>query len=112
MDPHKLLNSYKSSPLDFTALASHVPEVGTYAKGSRYDWGSPDALRAITKALLARDFGLTQVTLPADRLCPPVPQRLAYLCWVASLPSLADCGACLIGIPWVFSPVRTFMEAW
>lgn len=40
--------------------------------------------RSLTKALLARDFGL-QLHLPLDRLCPPVPIRWLYARWVQDL---------------------------
>jgi len=50
----------------------------------RVDWKSPAGLRALTAALLRHDFGL-EVELPADRLCPSVPNRLDYLCHVCDL---------------------------
>jgi hypothetical protein len=40
--------------------------------------------RALTKVLLLHNFRL-QVDLPNDRLCPPVPNRLNYLCWLSEL---------------------------
>ena len=35
------------------------------------DWENPAAARALTKTLLAHDFGL-QWDIPIERLCPPV----------------------------------------
>jgi 23S rRNA (adenine1618-N6)-methyltransferase len=52
--------------------------------------------RQLTKSLLKRDFAL-ELKLPNDRLCPPVPNRWAYICWIQDLidstnPStLTDC---------------------
>jgi 23S rRNA A1618 N6-methylase RlmF len=40
--------------------------------------------RQITKSLLKRDFGL-ELKLPDDRLCPPVPNRWAYVSWIQGL---------------------------
>jgi 23S rRNA A1618 N6-methylase RlmF len=40
--------------------------------------------RALTQVLLLNDFGL-RVILPPDRLCPPLPNRINYLCWLSEL---------------------------
>ena len=49
------------------------------------DWKDPAALLALTRCLLKADFGLPSFHLPSGHLCPPVPQRLSYVRWVAAL---------------------------
>mmetsp|Transcript_40545 Transcript_40545/g.95196 ORF Transcript_40545/g.95196 Transcript_40545/m.95196 type:complete len:535 (-) Transcript_40545:56-1660(-) len=46
---------------------------------------TPGFLRALTSALLRRDFGLEHFHVPPQRLCPPVPGRLNYVCWIREL---------------------------
>ena len=48
------------------------------------DWKDAGAVLAVTRALLLRDFGLS-FELPLRHLCPPLPQRLSYLYFVADL---------------------------
>lgn len=69
------------------------------------DFSNPESVQQLTKSLLKRDFGL-KISLPPDRLCPPVsclwelflprifyyqliyeqvPNRLNYLLWIQGL---------------------------
>ncbi|KAF8476217.1 hypothetical protein BDZ91DRAFT_711191 [Kalaharituber pfeilii] len=75
--------------VDFVQLGRDCPEFGKYLiKGtSQIDFKDPNAVRALTTALLKRDFKVT-VELPEDRLCPPVyplPNRLNYILWLQDL---------------------------
>ena len=66
-----------SSPSSSSSLPSSSPSVSV-------DWCDPSVLLAVTRALLWKDFGLS-FELPLQHLCPPVPQRLSYLYFVADL---------------------------
>ena len=48
------------------------------------DFSDPASVLQLTKSLLKRHFNLT-ISLPPDRLCPAVPNRLNYLLWIDSL---------------------------
>ena len=50
----------------------------------RLDWTDESTLRCLSKAILLNDFSV-DVDLPADRLCPPIPNRLEYIDWIAKL---------------------------
>ncbi|KZT39764.1 hypothetical protein SISSUDRAFT_1045075 [Sistotremastrum suecicum HHB10207 ss-3] len=81
-------NPYKK-PLDFSALASvfwPLKEflITTSEGSSVVDFKDPDAQRCLTRALLKRDFDI-ELTLPEDRLCPPVPNRFNYVLWLQDI---------------------------
>ena len=44
---------------------------------------SPEALRALTCAIMRVEYGL-ELELPLDRLIPPVPNRRHYIEWIAN----------------------------
>ncbi|CEP02217.1 U6 small nuclear RNA (adenine-(43)-N(6))-methyltransferase [Plasmodiophora brassicae] len=86
---HHPRSPYYSSPPDFERLAELYEEFRPFVRptGSGYvtiDWNDPQALLAVTRVLLRHDFGL-QFSLPEHHLCPPVPQRLNYICWIEEL---------------------------
>ncbi|CAK7198364.1 hypothetical protein SEUCBS139899_001025 [Sporothrix eucalyptigena] len=84
---------YTKDRIDFRALARDDPDfAAVYYPSRQLDFRDPAAIRQLTKTLLRRDFGLT-VELPSDRLCPPVPNRLAYVVWVTELVSSTSAGA-------------------
>ncbi|CAN0010821.1 unnamed protein product, partial [Phaeothamnion confervicola] len=84
-------NLYRHYTPDFTALAREYPDVlGKHVSwdGDRavVNWCDPEATRAVTTTLLLHDFGITW-DMPLEGLCPPVPNRLNYICWLADLAS-------------------------
>ena len=80
-----------SHPPDFADLARLYPffapfvqHGGGNARRARVDFRDPRCLFALTRVLLLHDFQL-RFELPAQNLCPPIPQRLAVLYWVDDL---------------------------
>ncbi|KIJ18076.1 hypothetical protein PAXINDRAFT_110517 [Paxillus involutus ATCC 200175] len=79
-------NAYNHPP-DFLGLARRYPPLR-----SQYVLTSdcPDAghnldfRRRLTEALLHLDFNIN-LTLPDNRLCPPVPNRLNYVLWIQDI---------------------------
>nr|CCA19318.1 putative methyltransferase METT10D [Albugo laibachii Nc14] len=89
-------NRYRNSPPDFYALAQKFPSLSPHLrnvdirrKRAAFAWEDPYALRELTTALLKHDFGI-KWSIPINRLCPPVPNRLNYLHWMEELAEEAD----------------------
>lgn len=86
-------NIFRKEP-DFKKLACDYQELKQFMTvGSKnklkFDFKNPEALRALTCALLHRYFQ-KKVTLPPDRMIPAVPQRLNYICWIEDLVKLIE----------------------
>lgn len=72
-----------SRPGEADTFGVHVkddPETGR----ATVDWKSPEATRELTRVMLCHDFGL-EWDVPLSRLCPPVPNRLNYICWLTDI---------------------------
>ncbi|KAI1075776.1 hypothetical protein F5B20DRAFT_573228 [Whalleya microplaca] len=77
-------NLYATEP-DFSVLGTRDPDFAALLeRDSHLDFTDPAAVMQLTKTLLKLDFGL-QIELPADRLCPPVPNRHNYILWLKDL---------------------------
>ncbi|KLU82441.1 hypothetical protein MAPG_01513 [Magnaporthiopsis poae ATCC 64411] len=71
--------------LDFRQLALEDADFAAVLKKSgQLDFTDPVAFLQLTKSTLKRDFGL-DIELPADRLCPPIPNRHNYILWLKEL---------------------------
>lgn len=86
-------NIFRKEP-DFKKLACEYQELKQFMTvGSKnklkFDFKNPEALRALTCALLHRYFQ-KRITLPHDRMIPAVPQRLNYICWIEDLIKLVE----------------------
>ncbi|HZW25208.1 MAG TPA: 23S rRNA (adenine(1618)-N(6))-methyltransferase RlmF [Gallionella sp.] len=80
---------------DFGRLVACRPELAAFVAKNAYgdetiDFADPGAVRALNRALLALEYGITDWDIPAQYLCPPIPGRADYLHYLADL--LADGG--------------------
>ena len=53
------------------------------------DWKDPSSMRELTRVMLVHDFDILDWDVPLDRLCPPVANRLNYICWLSDLMKLS-----------------------
>ncbi|KAG2137497.1 S-adenosyl-L-methionine dependent methyltransferase [Suillus clintonianus] len=88
-------NPYNEPP-DFADLARRYPPLRphvfiNHTGSSTINFKSLPAQRRLTEALFHLDYGLS-LTLPDDRLCPPVPNRLNYVLWLQDIVK-STCGS-------------------
>ncbi|KAK0321765.1 hypothetical protein LTR82_007251 [Friedmanniomyces endolithicus] len=80
--------SYYDGDVDFDELAAEdagFAAICNVSKDKRWvDFQDPNVVQQLTKTLLKCHFGLT-ISLPDDRLCPPVPVRWNYIRWIQEL---------------------------
>lgn len=72
-------NAYTVPP-HWAALVAQDASLQAYA-GRRIDVREPSTLRALTSALLRRDFGI-ECEMAAHHLCPTLPNRCNYIHWM------------------------------
>ncbi|CAB3380503.1 Hypothetical predicted protein [Cloeon dipterum] len=96
-------NKYKNK-LDFASLAASYPAFAEYVHTGpssgkpTIDFSDKNAVRELSRTLLACDFGL-KVTIPSDSLVPTIPLRLNYLLWLEDLLNWTEnCGENVHGI--------------
>ena len=75
---------------DFPALLRASPALAPFVTahplgGDTIDFSSAPAVRALNRALLLADYGLTQWDLPPGYLCTPIPGRADYVHYAADL---------------------------
>lgn len=83
---------------DFAALTAALPDlarflVTTPAGTPSIDFADPGAVKALNRALLAADYGITGWDIPANYLCPPIPGRADVLHHLADLLAEGNHGA-------------------
>ncbi|KAJ4308151.1 hypothetical protein N0V94_009474 [Neodidymelliopsis sp. IMI 364377] len=74
------------STVDFKALAKSDADFKQtwQACAGKLDFQDPSTLQVLSKAILKVDFGL-ELSLPDNRLCPPIPNRWNYVSWIQGL---------------------------
>ncbi|KAJ8117210.1 hypothetical protein OPT61_g1541 [Boeremia exigua] len=74
------------STVDFKALAKADQDFKRtwQACSGKLDFQDPAILQALSKAILKVDFDI-ELSLPDDRLCPPIPNRWNYVSWLQGL---------------------------
>ncbi|KAJ8101148.1 hypothetical protein POJ06DRAFT_250603 [Lipomyces tetrasporus] len=78
-------NPYAHNPPDFRALAESYSKLAKFLHDDMtVDFTDPEAVCALTEALLHKDFDIDVELLP-DRLCPRVANRLNYILWLQDL---------------------------
>ncbi|VDP10335.1 unnamed protein product [Soboliphyme baturini] len=82
-------NLYKHNRPNFAELAQMDPEFKKHCRVGldgmlTLDFKDPQAVRALTLALLKKDFDL-EVDFPLDSLVPRVPLRLNYILWLEDI---------------------------
>ncbi|CAH1381535.1 hypothetical protein MTP99_005453 [Tenebrio molitor] len=85
-------NIYKQAP-NFKQLAVEYPEFRKYVSQDisgkvTIDFKNVEALRALTRTLLKKDFNL-EIDIPLNKLIPTVPLRLNYILWIEDLLNLS-----------------------
>ncbi len=61
------------------AIYQHSEQEGSEDSAVTLDFKDINACICLTETLLSNDFSVS-ISLPTNRLCPPVPNRLDYLC--------------------------------
>ncbi|CAM9655593.1 unnamed protein product [Laminaria digitata] len=92
-------NVYRHYRPDFRELAREYPDTfGPYVIEDpdtgrmTIDWKDPSSMRELTRVMLLHDFDILHWDVPLDRLCPPVANRLNYICWLSDLMKLSQQG--------------------
>ena len=86
------LNPYRDKPPDIAALGAAYPALGMHVSESGHiDFTNSTACIELNQAMLAEHLGVV-CRLDAGRLCPAVPNRINYICWIWELLQLQDRG--------------------
>ena len=75
---------------DFSALKISESELIPFVVVNEYntetiDFGNPEAVKMLNRAILKKDYGLQFWDIPEGYLCPPIPGRAEYIHRVAEL---------------------------
>lgn len=82
---------------DFRLLIQSCPELSPFVgfnkfKDASIDFGNPDAVMILNKALLKHYYNIQYWQIPSGYLCPPIPGRADYIHYAADLLALSNKG--------------------
>ncbi|KAF1952379.1 hypothetical protein CC80DRAFT_518858 [Byssothecium circinans] len=86
MDDTNLAQIPPYTTIDFATLAQKNQAFKQIydSSSSQLDFQDPITILTLSQAILQSDFNLT-LSLPGDRLCPPIPNRWNYVSWIQHL---------------------------
>lgn len=90
-DRHELHQRNKhNGQYDFPKLIANYPALEKFVVCNEYgtltvNFFDPKAVKALNKALLMSDYGITYWDIPPNYLCPPIPGRADYIHYIADL---------------------------
>ncbi len=78
------------SRYDFEKLSVALPELESFVFTNEHntetiDFSNSEAVKALNKAILLSDYGITSWDIPDNYLCPPIPGRADYLHYIADI---------------------------
>jgi 23S rRNA (adenine1618-N6)-methyltransferase len=79
-------NPFKSKRPNINQLINKHPLIFSNWNGklSKLDWTNQEFCNAFTSSLMLEFFNIS-LTVPKDHICPPLPNRINYLCWLSDL---------------------------
>jgi 23S rRNA (adenine1618-N6)-methyltransferase len=82
---------------NFEQLTNDCPELKAFVHINEHnietiDFSNPKAVKALNKALLISNYGITNWDIPDNYLCPPIPGRADYIHYIADLLATSNNG--------------------
>ena len=86
-NPHRFRYDFEALIKASPALKEFVLADGLHSEnsGPTIDFSNPEAVKALNKALLIKDYDIHDWDIPQDYLCPPIPGRADYIHYIADL---------------------------
>ena len=83
---------------DFPRLIQSCPDLASFVAPNAYgdvsiDFGDPEAVKTLNRALLAHFYGIQGWDIPPGYLCPPIPGRADYVHHLADLLATNNAGS-------------------
>jgi len=82
-NPHRFRYDFEQLTTCFLELKSFV--FTNEHNIETLDFSNPEAVKALNKAILISEYGITNWDIPQHYLCPPIPGRADYIHYIADL---------------------------